>query len=211
MNMHAPAQPGGRPRHNNRNRRPVTFVGPMDHSYRNGANQNGNIADGEAGNRLRHAQAARSFVPPPTENPAAIEARKDGPPRIFCFIDDLFFLAKIQETARKLGVKVEFVKTPEPILDRAQDTVPEDERPTLVIFDLNNLNAKPLSVIPKLRAKLQKATSIIGFVSHVQGELKMKALEAGCDVVMPRSAFSQNLPNLLRRHGAPEDMHQLAD
>ena len=80
-----------------------------------------------------------------------------------------------------------------------------------MIFDLNYLNAKPLSVIPKLRSKLQKATSIIGFVSHVQGELKMKALEAGCDVVMPRSAFSQNLPNLLRRHGAPEDMHHQAD
>lgn len=209
--MHAPAQPNGRPRHNNRNRRPAAFVGPMDHSYRNGANQNGNIADGEAGARIRQAQGARTFMPHPPENPAVVEARKDGPPRIFCFIDDLFFLAKIQETARKLSIKVEFVKTPEPILERAQDTVPEDERPALVIFDLNNLNAKPLSVIPKLRSKLQKATSIIGFVSHVQGELKMKALEAGCDVVMPRSAFSQNLPNLLRRHGAPEDMHHLAD
>jgi CheY-like chemotaxis protein len=212
VNMNAPSHPGGRPqRHhnNNRNRRPATFVGPMDHSYRNGVNQNGNIADGEAGARLRQ-QLGRTFVPPP-ENPAAVEARKDGPARIFCFIDDLFFLAKINETARKLSVKVEFVKTPDLILERAQDSVPETERPALVIFDLNNLNAKPLTVIPKLRSKLQKATSIIGFVSHVQGELKMKALEAGCDVVMPRSAFSQNLPNLLRRHGAPDDMHQLAD
>jgi hypothetical protein len=24
----------------------------------------------------------------------------------------------------------------------------------------------------------------------------------GCDMVLPRSAFSQNLPQLLRRHGA---------
>ena len=47
-----------------------------------------------------------------------------------------------------------------------------------------------------------------GFVSHVQGELKQKAQEAGCDVVMPRSAFSQTLPQLLRRHGAPEDLQQ---
>jgi len=42
----------------------------------------------------------------------------------------------------------------------------------------------------------------------VQGELKQKAQEAGCDVVMPRSAFSQTLPQLLRRHGAPEDLQQ---
>jgi hypothetical protein len=41
---------------------------------------------------------------------AAGPVREDAPTRIFCFIEDLFFLAKIQETARKLGVKVEFVK-----------------------------------------------------------------------------------------------------
>ena len=33
----------------------------------------------------------------------------------------------------------------------------------------------------------------------------MKALEVGCDAVMPRSAFSQNLPQILRRHGAAEE------
>jgi hypothetical protein len=33
----------------------------------------------------------------------------------------------------------------------------------------------------------------------------MKAQEAGCDMVLPRSAFSQNLAQLLRRHGAPEE------
>ena len=78
---------------------------------------------------------------------------------------------------------------------------PEGERPSLIVFDLNNVNAKPLTLIPKLKAKLKKSTSIIGFLSHLQGDLKVKAVEAGCDMVMPRSAFSQNLPSLMRRHG----------
>jgi len=60
-------------------------------------------------------------------------------------------------------------------------------------------------MISKLRSKFKKATSIVGFVSHVQGDLKVKAQEAGCDVVMPRSAFSQNLPSILRRHGAEDE------
>ena len=34
--------------------------------------------------------------------------------------------------------------------------------------------------------------------------LKAKAVEAGCDTVMPRAAFSQNLPNLLRRYSVEE-------
>jgi len=46
---------------------------------------------------------------------------------------------------------------------------------------------------------------VIGFLSHVQGDLKQKAHEVGCDMVLPRSAFSQNLPQLLRRHGAADD------
>jgi hypothetical protein len=181
---------------------PREFVGPMDHSYRT---VNGNIADGPPstieitsnGHGGGHYQDA--YEPQPT-----IAIREDAPTRIFCFIEDLFFLAKIQETARKLGVKVEFVKGDKESVARLTD-LPEAERPKLLVFDLNNLNAKPMSLIPKLKTKLKKATSIIGFLNHLQGELKAKAIEVGCDAVMPRSAFSQTLPNLLRRYGLEEE------
>jgi CheY-like chemotaxis protein len=179
----------------------------MDHSYRNGQDNLGNVADSPDQHRSRRGAPNGSYngqrFPQQDLSPATI--REDAPTRIFCFIEDLFFLAKIQETARKLGVKVEFVKTAEPILERASEDVPEADRPALVIIDLNNNNIKPLTLIPKLRSKLKKSTSIIGFLSHIQGELKVKAQEAGCDTVMPRSAFSQNLPNLLRRHAEEED------
>ncbi len=148
-----------------------------------------------------HADAARQYQLPTCMrimNPSFTRTRM--PHRhIFAFVDDLFFLAKIQEVARKLNVKVEFVKTDKDILDRVRNN--GDEKPSLIIIDLNNLNAKPLTIIPKLKKELKKGTAIIGFVSHVQGELKLKAQEAGCDMVLPRSAFSQNLPSLLRRHG----------
>lgn len=129
--------------------------------------------------------------------------REDANSRIFGFVDDLFFQAKIQETARKLNVKVEFVKSEQDLTDRLKQN--GEEKPSLIIFDLNGASVKPLTLIPKLKSKLKKGTSIIGFLSHVQGDLKQKAHEAGCDMVLPRSAFSQNLPQLLRRHGAPEE------
>jgi hypothetical protein len=75
---------------------------------------------------------------------------------------------------------------------------------------LNNLSAKPLSLIPKIKTKFKKATSIIGFLNHLQGDLKAKAVEVGCDTVMPRSAFSQSLPNLLRRYGLEEEDESIA-
>jgi DNA-binding NarL/FixJ family response regulator len=166
----------------------------MDHSYRAAL----------AGNNNRPGRQRPGFAPAyaPAE-PEPLPQREDANSRIFAFVDDLFFLAKIQETARKLNVKVEFVKAEKDLTERMHQN--GEEKPSLIIFDLNNANAKPLTLIPKLKSKLKKGTSIIGFLSHVQGDLKQKAHEAGCDMVLPRSAFSQNLPQLLRRHGASEE------
>ncbi|MCI0350192.1 MAG: response regulator, partial [Acidobacteriales bacterium] len=106
--------------------------------------------------------------------PLAVSA--DAPTRIFAFVDDLFFMTKIQEIGRKLNVKVEFVKAEKDVFDKLGD----DDKPSLIIIDLNNLNSKPLTIIPKLKSRFKKGTTILGFVSHVQGELKQKAQEAGC-------------------------------
>jgi CheY-like chemotaxis protein len=175
------------------------YTAPMDHSYR-AVMAGGNNNNGHKGGRQRPGFQTQYPQPDPEPLPATAD---DANSRIFAFIEDLFFMAKIQETARKLNVKVEFVKTDKDMMDKMQQN--GEEKPSLIIFDLNNASVKPLSLIPKLKSKLKKGTSIIGFLSHVQGDLKQKAHEVGCDMVLPRSAFSQNLPQLLRRHGAPED------
>ncbi len=193
---------GGQGKRKGRQRGPRAFVGPMDHSYRVA---NGNVADGPPSTIPTASNGHSSgYYPEVYAGQPAAPLRENAPTRIFCFIEDLFFLAKIQETARKLGVKVEFVKGDKESVDRICD-VPEGARPALLVFDLNNLNAKPMTLIPKFKSKFKKATSIIGFLNHLQGDLKIKAMEAGCDSVMPRSAFSQSLPTLLRRYGVEEE------
>ena len=204
---------GGGGRRKNKGRRQQVFVGPMDHSYRS---VNGNVADPSShqqqgefrGTPHSGFYSEADFYPP-------VPMREDAPTRIYCFIEDLFFLAKIQEVSKKLGIKVAFVKPDKDdkekdILAKLTETGEED-RPALILFDLNNTSAKPITLIPKIRAKLKRGTSIIGFLSHIQGDLKNKALEAGCDTVMPRATFSQNLPGLLRRYGTvdeEEDQYQ---
>jgi hypothetical protein len=195
-------------------RGPRSFVGPMDHSYRV---VNGNFADappstmdhGNGNYQSRSNGHGRSSYqsdsqPIDYSQGRTIPIPEDAPTKIFFFIEDLFFIAKIQETARKLGVKVAFVKNDKEAIS-ALTSGEEEDRPGLIVFDLNNANAKPLTLIPKLKTKLKRSTSIIGFLSHLQGDLKAKAVEAGCDTVMPRAAFSQNLPNLLRRYGMEEE------
>jgi len=181
---------------------PRQFVGPMDHSYRVA---NGNVADGPPSTIPFQGNGHGAYYnDTPSRGAVTPAIAADAPTKIFFFIEDLFFLAKIQEAARKLGVKVEFVKGDKEVVARICDA-PEEERASLLVFDLNNAAVKPLTLIPKFKAKFKKSVSIIGFLSHLQGDLKMKAAEAGCDSVMPRSAFSQSLPNLLRRYGMEEE------
>ncbi|HEX7960347.1 MAG TPA: response regulator [Terriglobales bacterium] len=192
-------QGGGQGRRRRGGRGGAPFVGPMDHSYRNA---NGNF-NGTGPNGRYRTPGFQQPYPAESEIQAIAGADEGSGNKIICFVDDLFFLAKIQEVARKLGVKVEFVKADKESLERITEG---EEKPALIIFDLNNANAKPLTTIPKLRSKLKKGTSIVGFLSHLQGDLKMKAQEAGCDMVVPRSAFSQNLPALLRRHSGVNEL-----
>jgi hypothetical protein len=202
---------GGKRKGKQRERGSRGFVGPMDHSYRG---VNGNFAEGPAatietrsfgGRGGRNGGYVSDSQPIDYSIGRAIPIPEDAPTRIFFFIEDLFFNAKINETARKLGVKVAFIKGEKTEKETLAELTAGDEVPGLIVFDLNNANAKPLTLIPKLKSKLKKGTSIIGFLQHIQGDLKAKAVEAGCDTVMPRAAFSQNLPNLLRRYGTQEE------
>jgi hypothetical protein len=184
------------------------FVGPMDHSYRSidgeGSGPPSTInLHGSQGRRNGGHRHHGDSQPIDHSMPRAIPIPEGAQTHIYFFIEELFFQAKIQETAKKLGVKVAFIKNEKDAL--AELTDGDDNKPALIVFDLNNANAKPLTLIPKLKTKLKRSASIIGFLSHLQGDLKAKAVEAGCDVVMPRAAFSQNLPNLLRRYGVEEE------
>jgi hypothetical protein len=181
------------------------FVGPMDHSYRVG----GEFGDAPPSTIQVNGHARRGghrhqgdSQPIDRSMPRPVPIPEGAQTHIYFFIEELFFQAKIQETAKKLGVKVAFIKNEKDAL--AEMTEGDENKPALIVFDLNNANAKPLTLIPKLKTKLKRSASIVGFLSHLQGDLKAKAVEAGCDVVMPRAAFSQNLPNLLRRYGVAD-------
>jgi PleD family two-component response regulator len=121
--------------------------------------------------------------------------QKQEPKQVLAVLSDLFFSVKLMDAAKRAGMALEFVKDPQDVLEKAH------RRPALIIFDLNFESADPLSLIVQLKGQPQtKGISLIGYLSHVQGELKIKAQEAGCDMVLARSAFSQNLPQIFKRH-----------
>jgi CheY-like chemotaxis protein len=115
--------------------------------------------------------------------------------KVLAVLDDLFFTVKINESAKRAGLPVEFVKTEQDLLEKAKS------HPALIILDLNYAGVDPLKLVETLKAEPEtQSISVLAYVSHVQGELKQKAHEAGCNMVLARSAFSQNLPQILKRH-----------
>jgi CheY-like chemotaxis protein len=113
---------------------------------------------------------------------------------IVAVVDDLLFLSKIQQTAQHLGVAVKSAQ-PADLLDLASGDIPK-----ALILDLNHRSGKALEVLRTLKSDAKtRNIAVVAFVSHVQTELIAAAREAGCDLVLARSAFVSQLPSLLPR------------
>jgi len=123
--------------------------------------------------------------------------------KIVALLSDLMFTVKIQEAAKRVGLDAVFVKTSQDALNRAK------EKPEVIILDLNINSVEPLDVIEKLKADDETSKiNLLGYVSHVQADLKLAAQQKGCDIVMARSAFSQNLQLILKRYAEPSYEHR---
>ena len=105
---------------------------------------------------------------------------------VIVVIEDLFFLSKVQQTAKKAGIELEIVE-----LEKLRERL-EQSSSSGVIVDLNHKSGNAIEAIRELKSK-SSGVQVLGFLSHVQGNLAREAREAGCDYVLARSAFSQDL------------------
>ena len=115
--------------------------------------------------------------------------------KIVAVLDDLFFMVKIMDAAKRAGMEVIFVKEDATVFELVKD------QPVLIIIDLNIKTLDSVKLIRQLKQEPEtKHIHLLGFVSHVQVELKRQAQEAGADQVLPRSTFSTKLPAILQSH-----------
>ena len=111
---------------------------------------------------------------------------------ILAIVDDLLFRGKLEVAAAQLGASLTIAAD--------ASAVPRDGGPfSRVLIDLNLSRGDALAMILDLRAA-HPGIPLVGYCSHVQQDLQQQALEAGCTTVLPRSAFVQQLPELLTEH-----------
>ena len=110
-------------------------------------------------------------------------------------VEDLFFRSKIDATGRHLNVPVRFT-------DRAgfQQACAEPGTAAALV----ELSSSAVESIRALReANATRDLPVVGFLSHVDRELAAAAEAAGTTRVLPRSQFSETLPDLLMDFLAP--------
>lgn len=113
--------------------------------------------------------------------------------QIGILVDDLFFASRIISAAEASGRLVRKVA-----LDALGE---ESQKLALVVVDLN-LHGDPIGVIKALRSDgALGETTVVGFFSHVDVELKRRAEDAGFDQILPRSQFFSRLNSILTDYG----------
>jgi DNA-binding NarL/FixJ family response regulator len=111
---------------------------------------------------------------------------------VLALVDDLFFQAKMIETAKHVGVELRTCGNPDTLSAEIAKHAPR-----LVIVDLNARN-QPLALIERMQ-KQPHSFQVVAFLSHVQTELAERAKAAGCDAIMPRSQFTRELATILSK------------
>jgi CheY-like chemotaxis protein len=106
---------------------------------------------------------------------------------------DLIFASRVQAAARSAGVKLRLVSTAAAMLEQACSPATD-----LVILDLTSAGCDPQQIVSALRGA-EHVPVILAYAPHVQHARLAAAREAGCDRVLTRGQFDQQLDEILRQ------------
>lgn len=107
--------------------------------------------------------------------------------------DDLIFFSRAAGTARAAGFFVKQVRTADAMLNAAKQAPPN-----CVILDLQNEGLDLAALLTQLREACLAMPRTVAFGSHVEAEALRSARQLGCDLVMPRSQFAEQLEGSLK-------------
>jgi CheY-like chemotaxis protein len=105
--------------------------------------------------------------------------------------DDLIFSSRIGGAARAQGLTLVVVRSAAELLDSARRTAPR-----CVIIDLDNPGLDVQALVDEV-ALLNPRPRVVAYGPHVNAALLHDARVAGCNPVLPRSKFVEELENSL--------------
>jgi CheY-like chemotaxis protein len=113
-------------------------------------------------------------------------------PQGLLLCDDLIFTSRITGTARALGLSLTPARSPEALLALARQHTPR-----CVLVDLHHPGLALADLMRQLAELCPTMPRVVGYGSHVDTATLKAARAAGCDPVLPRSKFVEDLPTAL--------------
>jgi CheY-like chemotaxis protein len=113
---------------------------------------------------------------------------------VFALVDDLFFTLKISDTAKHLGLPIQFAASAPEFLGRLGGT-----RPALVIVDLTLSGVDMAALFTRLTSDPpQAAVPILGYTTHADWK-HTSPLHDKCTKVVTKDTLSRNLAALMQQ------------
>ena len=120
------------------------------------------------------------------------------PPAGLLLSDDLIFTSRVTGTARALGLVVKPARSAEALVELAQQHAPR-----CVLVDLANPGLVLGDLLRRLGEVCPTPPRVVAYGAHVDTATLRAARAAGCDPVLPRSKFVEELPRALPGWPAP--------
>jgi len=137
---------------------------------------------------------------------------------ILGLLSDLFFAAPIEDAARALGYRVQWIERgaeieppdlphahgpAEPVAGRGAAFIARvvEWQPALVLVDLSSDVIPWADWVASLKSSpATRRIPVVAFGPHVDVARQAQARAAGCDVVLAKSALLRDLPALIQKH-----------
>jgi CheY-like chemotaxis protein len=113
---------------------------------------------------------------------------------ILALVTDLFFTLKIGDTAKSVGLPVQFARSAEEFLDRFRET-----RPALVIADLTLDGVDVAALLEQLTPAAHRGiVPILGYTTHADWK-RTGPLHDKCTKVVTKDTLSRRLAELIQQ------------
>ena len=108
---------------------------------------------------------------------------------ILAVIPDLMFQSRVREQARALDFEIATVDT------MSEATAALERSPALLVLDLQAMGIDTVTLVADAKAR---EVPVLAFGRHTERDVLRAARNAGCDTVVVRSTFVEEMPQLLR-------------
>jgi two-component system chemotaxis family response regulator WspR len=118
---------------------------------------------------------------------------------ILAIVNELFIQEMIGRTALEEKKNYLFSSDEKEVLDTLRD-----KKPSVLMIDIGVPTLDGSALIQKLKQNpATRAIPIVAFGNSLRADLLQDAKEMGADMVLPKSAFREQLPEIIRHYDKP--------